>query len=75
MSTVKLGKMIDCELDEKEEKQKKKKSKKEEAAAAEEPEPSEPSDEVTCHHPVLLMTILTHHITPIFTEHFKTQLT
>ena len=72
MSTVKLGKMIDCELDEKEEKQKKKKSKKEEAAAAEEPEPSEPSDEVTSHHPVLLMTILTHHITPIFTA---TQLT
>ena len=72
MSTVKLGKMIDCELDEKEEKQKKKKSKKEEAAAAEEPEPSEPSDEVTCHHPVLLITILTHHITPIFTA---TQLT
>ena len=52
MSTVKLGKMIDCELDEKEEKQKKKRSKKEEAAAEEEPEPSEPSDEVT-EHPVL----------------------
>ena len=52
MSTVKLGKMIDCELDEKEEKQKKKKSKKEEAPAGEEPELSEPSDEVTSHHPV-----------------------
>ena len=52
MSTVKLGKMIDCELDEKEEKQKKKKSKKEEAApvAEEEAEPSEPSDEVMARH-------------------------
>ena len=66
MSTVKLGKMIDCELDEKEEKQKKKKSKKEEAVA--EDEPSEPSDEVTT-LPTCTMTILTHNITLIFTNH------
>ena len=68
MSTVKLGKMIDCELDEKEEKQKKKKSKKEEAVAEDEPEPSEPSDEVTT-LPTCTMTILTHNITVIFTNH------
>lgn len=53
MSTVKLGKMIDCELDEKEEKQKKKKSKKEEGQPLAEEEASEPSDEVTCPPPVL----------------------
>ena len=54
MSTVKLGKMIDCELDEKEEKPKKKKSKKEEAEPVAEDEPSEPSDEVKGSPPVLV---------------------
>ena len=48
MSTVKLGKMIDCDLDEKEEKQKKKKPSKEEVKAEVEAEEEErePSDEV-----------------------------
>ena len=70
MSTVKLGKMIDCELDEKEEKPRKKKSKKEEAEAAAEEEP-EPSDEVTAPPPRTL-TILTHNITPICSTHSST---
>ena len=73
MSTVKLGKMIDCELDEKEEKQKKKKSKKEEAAPVAEEEPSEPSDEVMARHLYYDHPNTQHNLT--ITTHSTPQLT